>query len=220
MTETGELIERLAAGVQPVRRLTHPFYRAGGWLAGAWVIVGLLVLEQGVRPDFWQQMNDGTFLLRLGTSFATGVLAAVGCMVASMPDRSRLWLLLPAPALVLWLSTIGYGCLTDWVEIDGGRTQPGEVWRCLGTLLMTSLPLSAAMLLMLRHAAPLRPKALTLTAGLSVAAITASAMSILHPLDATMMILIWNLCAALVIVAVEALLGWRLLVWFAKVLAH
>ena len=47
----------------------------------------------------------------LGTAvplLAVGALAAFGCLMASLPDRSRAWLLAPLPALLLWLSTIGW----------------------------------------------------------------------------------------------------------------
>ena len=77
----------------------------------------------------------------------------------SLPDRSRWWMLLPAPALAVWVSTIGYGCLTDWVSMGPDGVRMGEAVRCFATLLLTSVPLSIAMLVMLRHAALLRPTA-------------------------------------------------------------
>ena len=120
------------------------------------------------------------------------------------------------PALVLWLSTIGYGCLTDWVRLDDGSVRAGEALRCFATLLLVSLPLSAAMFVMLRHAARLRPAAVTCVAGLAVAAITSVAMSLLHPLDATVMVLVWNLGAAALIVAIEGAAGARILRWFTR----
>jgi len=35
-----------------------------------------------------------------------GVLASVGCLWRAFPDRSRGWLLLPVPSLIVWVSTI------------------------------------------------------------------------------------------------------------------
>jgi hypothetical protein len=46
-----------------------------------------------------------------------------------------------------------------------------------------------------------------LTGSLAVAAITASALSLFHEFDATVMILIWNLGAAALLVGLGALLG-------------
>src|SRR5207249_510627 len=83
---------------------------------------------------------------------------------------SRGWLLLPLPALVVWLSTIGYGCLTDWVDIDANGLRIGEAARCFATLVLTSVPLSLLMFVMLRHAAPLRPTPVALIGSLAAAA--------------------------------------------------
>lgn len=217
-TDTGALIASLGEQLRPVHRLPHPARRMALWLLTAAAIIGLLALEHGVRPDLAQQVRDGGFQCRLAASLATGLLAVLACMIGGLPDRSRLWLLLPLPPLVLWLSNIGYGCLTNWISFDGNEFQAGEAWRCFATLMLTSLPLSLLLFLMLRHTARLRPRAVTLTAGLAVAAITASAMSLLHPLDATIMILIWNLGAACAIVAIEAAFGVRAITWFDRAL--
>ena len=135
-------------------------------------------------------------------------------------SASRWWLLLPVPTLLLWLSSIGYGCLTHWVVYDAGTTAADELLRCFSTLLLVSVPLSAAMFVLLRHAARLRPMPVILMAGLAVAALTSTAMSLLHPLDATLMVLIWNIGASVAIVAIEAALGRRAMAWFGSRLAR
>ena len=84
----------------------------------------------------------------------------------SLPEASAGWLLLPVPALVLWLSSIGYGCLTDWVRIGPDGMRMGEAVRCFATLLLTSVPLSVAMLVMLRFAAYLSPTRVSAVGGL------------------------------------------------------
>lgn len=216
MIETRDLIDDLVFDAKPVRPLRHPLVRALLWVAIAIAIVGLLGIEHGLRPDFAEQMRKSSFRLGLAASLFTGVLAACGCLMASLPDRSRFWLLLPLPALAIWVSTIGYGCLTDWVEFDYGTMRMGEAFRCFATLMLVSLPLSAAMFIMLRHATRLRPAAVTLTAGLAVAALTSTAMALFHQLDATIMILFWNLGTAVVIVVIEASLGGRVLSWLAR----
>jgi hypothetical protein len=66
---------------------------------------------------------------------------------------------------------------------------------------------------MLRHAAPLRPSVVALTGSLAVAAITASALSVFHEFDATMMILMWNLGSATLLVGLGALFGRKIFAW-------
>src|SRR5262249_50259079 len=137
----------------------------------------------------------------------------------SLPDSSRLWAVLPLPALALWVATIGYGCLTDWVSMDPAGIHMGEAVRCFSTLLMTRIPLSIAMLVMLRYTALLRPLEVSVMGGLAVAAVTAFALSLFHDLDATVMILIWNLGVAVLIAALGSLFGRSLLTWMASHLA-
>ncbi len=207
MTDTSDLIESLAADARPVRAIRPPLVRTAGWLALAAAILLLLVVEHGLRPDLAEQLRKPSFLAGCMASAATGVLAAVGCLLGSLPDRSCRWLLLPLPTLLVWVSTIGYGCLTNWVSMDVGALRMGEAVRCFATVLAVSVPLSIAMFAMLRHAARLSPRLVTMTAGLAVAAMTSTALSLLHQIDATVMILAWNLGAAALLVALEGALG-------------
>lgn len=213
MIKTSDLIASLAADLAPVRRLRPPLTRATCWLVLAAVVVALLSVAQGLRPDLAQRLGDPAFAVAMIASLSTGVLAAIAAFLISLPDRSRLWLLLPAPALVLWLSNIGYQCLYRWVEISVGGISFGETARCFATLVLTSLPLSLAMLMMLRHAALLRPTATSVMGSLAVAAITATALSLFHALDATVMILIWNLGTAIIFVGLGSLFGRKMLRW-------
>jgi hypothetical protein len=80
---------------------------------------------------------------------------------------------------------------------------------------LTSLPLSLAMLVMLRYAAPLRPTAVTLMGSLAVAAIAATALSLFHTVDATVMILMWNLGTAVLFFALAGVFGRRVFRWVA-----
>jgi hypothetical protein len=208
---TPDLIDALAADARPVRRLRPPLTRAAAWLAFATVLLALLAVVHGPRSDLAEQLQQRVFVVGMLASLLTGVLAAVASFLASLPDRSRLWLLLPAPSLAIWLSTIGYGCLTDWVSIAPDGIQFGETVRCFVTLVLTSLPLSVAMLAMLRHAAMLSPRVVIMTASLSVAAITATALSLFHDLDATAMILVWNLGIIILVVILGGALAPRML---------
>src|SRR6516162_7228350 len=214
---TPDLIDALATNLAPVRRLRPPAIRAFGWLLLAALMLALLVVSQGIRPDLAQRLREPTFILGMAGTLLTGILAAVAAFMLSLPDRSRFCLLLPAPALVLWLSTIGYQCLTNWVSLEPNGIHLGETAQCFATLVLTSLPLSLAMLVMLRYAAPLRPIAVTLTGSLAVAAITATTLSLFHDLDATVMILTWNLGTAALFVGLGAALGGKMFSWAAPI---
>jgi len=216
VTKTPELIDALVETATPVRRLRPPIVRAGLWLAFAATVLGLIAIAHGVRPDFSDRVRQPLFILSMLGVLATGILAAVASFRISLPDSSRLWIVLPLPALALWVLTIGYGCLTDWVSIEPNCVHIGEAVRCFATLLMTSVPLSIAMLVMLRYAAMLRPLEVSVMGGLAVAAVTALALSLFHDLDATVMILIWNVGSGVLIAALGSLFGRSMLTWMAS----
>src|SRR5262249_53831451 len=169
---TPDLISLLAANARPVRRLRPPLTRTAIWLLFAACVLGLLAVGQGVRSDIAERMEQPVFVVGIASSLLTGVLAAIASFMASLPDRPRLWSLLPVPALGVWMSTVGYGCLTNWVSIGPNSVLLGETARCFATLVLTSVPLSLAMVVMLRYAALLRPTDVIITGSLAVAAIT------------------------------------------------
>ncbi|GAB4069066.1 DUF1109 domain-containing protein [Ancylobacter sonchi] len=205
--DTSDLIRSLATNAPAVKRLRPPLVRALGWLLLAAVIMGLMTVSHGVRPQFAERMQDTVFAINMIASLLTGVLATIATFFASLPDRSRGWLLLPVPPLVVWLSTIGYQCFAGWVPVPPGAITVEAASGCLATLILTSLPLSLLMLAMLRYAAALRPTSIILMGSLAVSAITSTALSMFHPLDATAMILGWNLGTAVLFLAGAALLS-------------
>ena len=215
MSSTRDLIDALVQGGTPVRRLAPPGLRSLRWLMFAALILVLMALGHGARPDLAAQLHRPLFTTGVAAALATGVLAVVAAFVASVPGRSMRWLLLPAPAAALWVCTIGWGCLTDWVRIGPEGVSLGETARCLATLALVSIPLSLALLLMLRHAARVAPIPIALMGSLAVAALTAVALSLLHPLDATVLILIANFGVTALFLACGGAFGRRLFAWTA-----
>ncbi|CAM5772313.1 hypothetical protein LMIY3S_03802 [Labrys miyagiensis] len=207
--ETTDLIHSLAENVTPVKRLRPPLLRAGLWLLLAAIIMGGLTAIHGLRPQFAERMQELSFTTGMVSSLLTGILASVAAFMLSLPDRSRLWLLLPAPPLAVWLANIGYQCFAGWTSLPPGSVTVEAASSCLTTLVVTSLPLSLVMLIMLRYAALLRPVSVILVGSLAVSAITSTALSMFHPLDATVMVLGWNLGTAVLFTGLAALLGRR-----------
>lgn len=205
------LIDQLTAGARPVRRLRPPAVRAGVWLAAGLAIIVVLVVLLGLRADIAGLLQRPAFMLGLGASILTGLLAALSAFMAGLPDRSRLWALLPLPAAALWLGSVGYGCLTNWVGLTPGAWAPGEITSCLTTLVFSSVPLSAVMFAMLRHSGRFRPTAALCCGSLAVAAFSSTALVLLHRFDASALILAWTFGAALVIWAADMLVGRQVL---------
>ncbi len=219
MTKPPDLIGALADDASPVRRLRPPLLRAALWLLLAALVLVLIVTGHGPRPDIADRLRQPVFVLSMMAALITGTLAAIASFQISLPDRSRWWFLLPAPALAVWLSTIGYGCLSDWVSVGPNDNRVSETVRCFATLLLTSAPLTIAMLVMLRYTALLRPTESSAMSGLAIAAITAFSLSLVHDFDASLTILVWNLGVAGLIAGLACLFGRRLFAWTASRLA-
>lgn len=215
MVATTDLIERLVARACPVRRMRPPVARAAAWLLLAALVLVLVGTAQGVRPDIAERARLATFVIGMAAALVTGILAAVAAFMVSLPERPLIWVALPVPALLVWVTTIGYGCLTDWVAIGPDGLRPGDALRCFLTLAATSLPLSLGMLIMIPHAALFRATAVATLGGLAVSGIAATALSIFHDLDAAVLVLITNFGTAGLLVTSASVFGRRMLFSFA-----
>jgi hypothetical protein len=204
---TADLIQSLAANVTPVKRLRPPYVRAGLWLLLAAIVIGLITLGHGLRPQFAERMRDATYAIGVVGALVTGVLAAIAAFQISLPGYSRRWLLLPIPPLIVWLANIGYQCFAGWVSLPPGAVTIEAASSCVVTIVLTSLPLALMMLVMLRHAVLFQPVLVTLFGSLAVSAMTSMALAMFHPLDATVMVLGWNLGISVLFVAMAIGVG-------------
>jgi hypothetical protein len=211
---TEELIDTLAERAAPVQRLRPPLARAAAWLAFAGVLIALIAAGQGIRADFMPHLRQPAFTVTIVAALATGILSAAAAFAISIPGQSGRWLVLPLPPLTVWMSTIGYGCVADWVSLPGGF-RVGDELKCLALLVMTSVPLTLALAAMLRHAAMLRTGAVALTGGLAIASITSAVLPLFHDHDASALILVWNLGTAALVTGVAGLFGRRIFGWMA-----
>jgi hypothetical protein len=214
MITTPDLIESLVARAEPVRRLRPPLVRAAAWLLFAGLMVILMIAIKGLRPDLGLSLRQPGFAIDVAAALATGILAAVAAFIVSLPDRSRLWLWLPVPALLVWIVNIGHSCLTAWVDLQPGM-HLGDETGCVAALVLTGMPLALTLLIMLRHTALLNPTPVAIAGSLAVAGITASLLPLFHNHDASVLILVWNLGIAALLTAAAGAFGRRMFTWVA-----
>ena len=207
MRTTRETIDALSANLAPVRRQATPLMRTMSWIAMAVAVISLLALSHGLRPNLFTRASELPFQLEVIGALLTGMLSAFAAFVSGIPGRSKWWMALPLPALALWMAVIGQQCLSNWIVIGREGMTLGESAKCLATVGLTSLPLSLALIVMLRHAVVMRPLASYLLGGLAVAGIAGAAMSLMHVLDASVMIILFNVVTTLLMVSVAALLA-------------
>jgi hypothetical protein len=209
--QSEELIAELSGALRPVRRLPPPGLQAMLWLALAVVVIGLAVALNGLRHDLAARMLLPQEVGQFSASVATGIAAALAAAMLARPDRAAAWALLPVPTLLLWLGSLGWGCFADLARLGPGAWTMGTSWGCLKFILLLGLPLTAALLVLLRHAGPVRPTPVLLLSGLAAAALCSAGLSLFHHLDAALEVLIWHGAAVALVVMLGRALGRPLL---------
>ena len=207
--ETNALIARLSAEALPVRPLPAPWRRAGLFLAGAALVVAIVVMAVGLRPDLAMIMAMPGRRLEWLASVATGVLSTFAAFHLAVPGRSALWALLPVPAAVLWLGALGYGMAMD-VQVMGMAHGMGwhASWGCFKAITFEAVPMAALMFYLLRFADAARPAATAAFGVLAVASLSAAGLTLYHELETAFTVLIWHVGTIALLVAV-AMMGNR-----------
>jgi len=205
------LIGALAADLRPVRRVPPPAPRALCWLALVAAVAAALATFADVAA-MWHRLaaSPDMWLAVLG-SIATAATAAFAAFELSLPDRSRAWALLPLPAAALWAGASGLGCMRAYVLPGTHVAAIGETRDCLLFIIGLSVPLSVALILMLRRAYSLAPPLTAAMAGLASAAAAATLLNFFHPFDAAATDLAVHAVAVVIVVAAARALGGRTL---------
>lgn len=206
-----DLIPRLADDLRPVRPARHPAVSTGLWLGVAAVAVLAAVLVSGPRHDLAARLATGVDMPQILAASATGILAAFAAFQLALPERDRRWALLPLPAAAAWLATMGWGCMQDFARLGPEALRVGVSLPCLAFIVGLGAPLTVAMLWLARHAAWLRPGPVAALGGLSAAALASVGLSLVHHLDAAVMVLVWHGLSVLVVAGVASRLGPRLM---------
>jgi hypothetical protein len=208
---TDELVARLARDLRPVRRLPAPLVLLGLWSAGCVAVIVLALWILGMRHDLLRNATGRVDLLHILTAGAVALLSGFAAFQLALPDRDRRWALLPLPAVVAWLATMGWGCAADVARLGWAGLRPDVSLPCLAFILGLGLPMALGMMWLTRHAALLRPVPVATLGGLSAAAFASLGLTLVHELNATIMVLVWHGVAVMAVTALGALAGPQLM---------
>lgn len=215
MTHTHLLIDQLATRATPVRRLSSPLWRTLIWMSLAAVVITVIVSMYDVRAGWARVMASPDATFEWAMSLLTGVLAGYAVFQVSVPGRNQRWAWLPVPAAVLWIAGLGLGCLHE-VARDSAAAfafHAGQL-DCVRAITFTSIPLGLVLLMMVRHAGVVRPGASAWLAMLSAAALSASAVSLIHDGgESSLMVLLWHVGAVMLLSLGSWLFSRRLFAW-------
>jgi len=206
-----DLIKALAADAVPVRRLASPMLRLTLWVAPSAAYTAIIVGIMGLRPDLPTRLTDARFVLELGATFMTSVLAAAAAFCAGCPGRPIWERFAPVPALTLWFFSLGEGC---WLEQAGAQGLQFQLdFVCFPSIVLVSIVPAALILIMIRRGAPIAPVTTTALGTLAAAALGATALRLFHAQDASLMILVWQFGAVALLAGFGALIGRHVLPW-------
>ncbi|WP_300544546.1 DUF1109 domain-containing protein [Maricaulis sp.] len=178
---TDDLIERLAEDLEPVspRRPLRRLLLAVGVAAGAGLLAFLVLPDLAFRADLVAALHGVSFWLKLAF---TGALAAIGAWAMAALSRPAardpggpvfaaiVWSGFAAIALAVLAATPP----ADWQALVMGETAR----RCVGYILLLSVPLLALMLAVMRRAAPTRLGRAGWACGLAAGGLAASVYSL------------------------------------------
>ena len=205
------LVQALGADLTAVRRLRSPGLRVLIWLAILGAMALALAMVSDVKAMMSRLMAAPDMWVAALASMLTTVLAAAAAFELSLPDRKAAWALLPLPALLLWISASGMGCLRVWSVAEASPMPPDQAEHCLIFILGISLPLSLLLIAMLRRGFSLQPNLTAVIGGLACASAAATLLNFVHPYDAAATDLAVHALAVTIVVLVNATLGGRVL---------
>ena len=204
---TEDLISQLSLNLKPVRRLPSPLAMLGLWCLFCAGVIGAALLISGLRADFANWLLEGFDLYHIMSAALVALTAGYAAFQLALPDRDQRWALLPVPAVVGWLVTMGWGCLEDFARLGPEALNITISYPCLNFIIGLGVPMTAAVVYLTRHAALLRPMPVAALGGLSAAAFASRGLTLVHELNAAVRVLVWHGIAALVVTCIGALTG-------------
>ena len=210
---TSELIEALAADPMP----RGPGLRASFFLAmaiGTAVSAAIFYATIGPRGDFAQAVHTLRFDMKFVDTIALLAPSAILCLHILRPEArvGALASMFAAPFLLLGAAVIVEMSVvpsSQWGELMIGD----NAMHCLRVIPLLAIAPLAALLCAIRAGAPQNPALAGALAGAAAAGIAATLYATNCPDDSPLFVASWYPLATLIVVAVGALAGRRLLRW-------
>jgi hypothetical protein len=209
--DTEHLIRTLAADAGPPQRPVGEVL-ALALLLAAPISIALFMSLLGLRPDVRTAMHNPFFDLKFVVTVALAATAIIVSLHIARPEASlRGWawlLLIPAGLLVLGIAAeMMMPHQRSWLA----RLVGNNAAICVPSIVLFSLPLLAAALLALRRGAPSRPALAGAVAGLAAGGLGATLYASHCADDSPLFVATWYSIAIVMLAAVGALLGRRML---------
>jgi hypothetical protein len=176
------------------------------------VVAAMLLVTLGIRPDFMSAIRNPFFDTKFLVTLALAIPAIVISVHLSRPEASLgrwIWLLLLSP-FILIVALIVEMTMPQrapmMVRIIGRNSSV-----CSAAITLLSLPILGGAMIALRHGAPSRPAVAGALAGLMSAGLGATFYAAHCADDSPLFVAIWYTLAALVVAALGAAIGSKVL---------
>jgi len=211
---TEDLITTLAADARtPVRRLRRPPVRVAIWLTISVPWIALVVVFMNLRPDLAVKLGEPRWSVEQGAALLTAVTAAMAAFCAGVPGRPHWERMMPVVPLILWLGTVGLGCVQDLITAGPQGLHFQADWPCLPGITMVGFVPGIAMVAMLRRGAPVAPILSVGLGGLAAAALADFGLRLFHTQDASLMVLVWQVGTVTFLTILSSVLGRWVVRW-------
>ena len=158
-------------------------------------------------------LADPQFVIEELAAIVTAVTAAIAAFGSIVPGYNRKLLLIPLVPLAIWLTTIGEGCLHDWIRFGSIGLELRVDWECMPAAAVIAIVPAIAIIILLRRGAPMVPRTTLALAAVAVAALGNSALRIHHIGDVSIMVLVWHFGNVIVLACVAGLIARHVLNW-------
>lgn len=204
MTDTEDLIDALVRKGGAVRRFPSPLavvVRWGGFaLAGIVLFVGMM----GVRPDLLDCLTRPSYLFDLAAALSTAIGAAWAAAVSALPGRPLWQRILPAVPAAIWITSLIAGAVTDGTPLRADLI-------CLPVIAGLAVVPCAVLIVAMRRGEVLAPCLGMFLAVAASASLAYAGLRLVHPEDAGRMMLVWQFGPVVLLSAMAACLGDKLL---------
>jgi hypothetical protein len=214
VTTTAELVEQLAAGIQPAPRAYVPRRLGLGIGAGVLIAAVLTFWLWGPRADFMVATGTMPFWVKFAFSAALGAAGLVAAIRLARPDGTSGW-------VVWWVGLVlvamAGGSAAQMAAAPAAQERMlmmgGTAAVCPWLILALSLPILGGALWAMRGLAPTRLTLAGAAAGLAAGGLSAFVYAISCGETGVMFVLLWYGLGIAVPTLLGAALGPRMLRW-------
>jgi hypothetical protein len=209
MTSTDDLIHSLASAAGARRSASLQTALAVTAAVSLACALLLVVSVIGIRQDFADMAVRMPFAFKLVYTGSLVVGTLVVALYAATPGASASALYALLPVVVL----LAVGIIFDPTAFPiMGRTETAVAF-CVSSILFLSLPAMILTFVVMRKGAPTQPLFAGAVIGLLSASIGAMAYTIACKNDGTAFVAIWYTVACVIMAAIGAVVGYRVLRW-------